>query len=251
MMNDRLHGDFIYPGWPAPHNVKAVMTTRSGGVSEAPFGSMNLGDHVNDCPDFVNRNRMLLQKQLALPRPPVWLSQVHGITALHYDAANTGDEADAIIADQAKQVCAIMTADCLPVLFCNKQGTVVAGAHAGWRGLEAGVLESTLSGMKCAPEDVLVWLGAAIGSGAFEVGPEVREVFIAKDSGAEIAFKEGESGKWFADLYKLARVRLESIGVNAGSIYGGSWCTYLQPELFYSYRRESRTGRMASLIWLD
>lgn len=249
-MSDIVQGNFIYPNWPAPKNVRAVMTTRSGGVSSAPFDSMNVGDHVDDVFILVNRNRELLAEQLALPSKPVWLTQVHGIKVLRHDLANTGDVADAIVADKPKQVCAIMTADCLPVLFCDKQGTVVAGAHAGWRGLEAGVLESTVSGMKCPNQNVLVWLGAAIGPNAFEVGSEVRQVFIAKNPEAEVAFKKRLNGKWLADLYKLARIRLEAIGVRASNIYGGQWCTYEQKILFYSYRRESRTGRMASLIWL-
>lgn len=250
-MSDVVKNGFVYPDWPAPVNVKAIMTTRSGGVSSSPFDRMNLGDHVDDLPESVRQNRELLSKQLSLPADPVWLTQIHGTTALKYSAANTGDEADAIVAHQANQVCAIMTADCLPVLFCNKQGTVVAGAHAGWRGLEAGVLESTINGMQCKPDDILVWLGAAIGPNAFEVGDEVRAAFIARNPETEVAFKAKDNGKWLADLYTLAKIRLVGSGLLPSNIFGGEWCTYDQADLYFSYRRESRTGRMASLIWLD
>jgi YfiH family protein len=250
-VSDRLENGFVYPGWSAPANVKAVMTTRSGGVSTAPFDSMNLGDHVNDDADSVKQNRALLRDQLALPQNPIWLSQVHGTVALQHEAATEGDAADAIVAHKAKQVCAIMTADCLPVLFCNKQGTVVAAAHAGWRGLESGVLESTITGMQCASEDILVWLGAAIGPTAFEVGEEVQQAFVDRYPETHVAFAARENGKFLADIYSLARIRLQIAGIQLENITGGEWCTHSQSELYYSYRRESRTGRMASLIWFD
>lgn len=250
-MSDRQGNGFIYPNWPAAAGVNAVMTTRSGGVSVAPFDSMNLGDHVNDDPEAVKKNRALLIKQLNLPSEPVWLSQVHGIRAIEHESASNGDEADAIVAHQPRQVCAIMTADCLPVLFSNKQGTVVGAAHAGWRGLESGVLESTITGMQCDAKDILVWLGAAIGPQAFEVGPEVREAFVDRHKQTQVAFVAQDNGKYLADIYMLARIRLEIAGIIQENIYGGEWCTYSQSDLYFSYRRESQTGRMASLIWLD
>ena len=250
-MGDRFANGFIYPDWPAPANVKSVMTIRSGGVSVSPFDSMNLGDHVDDDPAAVKKNRALLCDQLALPQNPAWLSQVHGTVVLQCGSANDGDVADAIVAHQAKQVCAIMTADCLPVLFCNKQGTVVAGAHAGWRGLESGVLESTIASMQCESKDILVWLGAAIGPTAFEVGAEVRQAFMDRHPETQVAFTAQENGKFLADIYELARIRLQIAGIEVENIFGGEWCTYTQSELYFSYRRESLTGRMASLIWLD
>ena len=250
-MSDRLENGFVYPDWPTPTNVKAVMTTRSGGVSTAPFDTMNLGDHVEDDPESVKANRQQLSTQLALPEAPIWLSQVHGTVALQHDMATEGDAADAIVAHQPKQVCTIMTADCLPVLFCNKQGTVVAAAHAGWRGLESGILESTIAGMRCESADIIVWLGAAIGPTAFEVGDEVRQAFTERHSDTQVAFSAQKNGKFLADIYRLARIRLEIAGVGSENIYGGEWCTYTQSDLYFSYRRESHTGRMASLIWLD
>lgn len=251
MMSDVLNNGLIYPGWPAPAQVKAVMTTREGGVSAAPFDSLNVGDHVDDDPVAVYDNRKVLIERCQLPSQPVWLSQVHGPTTLKYDLACTGDAADAIVANQHSQVCAVMTADCLPVLFCNKQGTVVGAAHAGWRGLEAGILESTLSEMQCPSQDVLVWLGAAIGPNVFEVGSEVRQAFMAKHPETEQAFRAHGGSKWLADIYALARIRLHNAGIRTEHMFGGEWCTYSQSEQFYSYRREPRTGRMVSLIWLN
>lgn len=250
-MPDSLKDQLIYPDWPAPASIKAVMTTRHGGVSQSPFDSLNLGDHVNDDPEAVMQNRARIRQQCCLPSEPVWLTQVHGTEVLAFDQASTGDSADAIVSHASGEVCTIMTADCLPVLFCNKNGTTVGAAHAGWRGLEAGVLEATLQQLKCHPEDVLIWMGAAISQDNFEVGQEVREAFVQTHSDAEQAFIAGQNGKWQADLYALARLRLTFAGVPAENIYGGQWCTYAQSGTFYSYRRESRTGRMASMIWIE
>ena len=242
---------FVYPDWPAPKRVKAVMTTREGGMSAKPYASLNLGDHVDDCPQAVTKNRALLHETLQLPAEPIWLSQVHGTTVLKHAVAQSGDEADAIVATQAGQVCAIMTADCLPVLFCDRTGTVVGGAHAGWRGLAAGVLGNTIDTMGCSPDQILVWLGAAIGPSAFEVGDDVRDAFLAQDDKCGQAFKAYQTGKWMADIYQLATRNLVRNGILQENIYGAHWCTFTQAEQFYSYRRESQTGRMASLIWLD
>ena len=243
--------DWISPDWPAPAGVRAVMTTRSGGVSQAPFDQLNLGDHVDDDPDAVLENRAIVRNELQLPDEPLWLTQVHGTTVVTVGRAAQATIADAAVARGVGKVCAIMTADCLPVLFCDKDGSVVAGAHAGWRGLEAGVLESTIQAMGSKPQDILVWMGAAIGPQHFEVGDEVREAFVKSQVQAERAFKAHGAGKWLADLYCLARLRLEQSGIARDNIYGGTQCTYAQAEQFYSYRRESRTGRMAALIWLE
>jgi YfiH family protein len=245
-----VSNSFIFPDWPAPDNVKAVMTTRHGGVSLPPFGGLNLGDHVDDNPESVQLNRKQLASDLSLPKQPAWLTQVHGVNVAECSTAKSADAADAIIGKATNDVCAIMTADCLPVLFCNRQGTVVAAAHAGWRGLADGVLEATIKKMTCKPEDILVWMGAAIGPSAFEVGDEVRDAFIAQHPEAIEAFKAHAEGKWLADIYMLARIRFKSVQIPTGNVYGGGLCTFTQTTTFYSYRRESRTGRMASLIWL-
>ena len=255
-MSDALkttNQNFIYPDWPAPDNVKAVMTTRHGGVSQAPFGTMNLGIHVDDALQDVSQNRALLKQTLKLPNEPLWLNQVHGTQIADHASNECGDDADAVISHQSGEVCSIMTADCLPVLFCSTSGDVIAGAHAGWRGLQAGILEKCVSGMGCNPEQVLVWLGAAIGSDAFEVGEEVREAFMSVYAESVSAFmlKDEQRGKWLADIYLLAKVHLGQAGIKPGNIYGGEFCTYSDEARFYSYRREARTGRMAALIWLD
>lgn len=240
---------WITPEWPAPTNIRAVCTTRHGGVSEAPFDSLNLGDHVGDNPYAVARNRMIVGDTLQLPSEPLWLKQVHGVDVCGMDVGACYPTGDASTAFGRGQVCVVMTADCLPVIFCDKAGTRVAAAHAGWRGLEAGVLERTVESLQCDPADLLAWLGPAIGPAAFEVGPEVCEAFILHDVAAEAAFKpSANAGKWIADIYLLARQRLNAAGVT--DIYGGDLCTYTDRERFFSYRRDGQTGRMASLIWM-
>lgn len=239
----------IIPDWPAPANVRALITTRSGGVSAAPYTSLNLGDHVGDNPQHVMQNRAVLKAQL--PAEPRWLKQVHGIAVA--DACMAGAEADASVAFQASEVCAVLTADCLPVLLCDQSGTVVGAAHAGWRGLLNGVIESTATAMKVPSSSLLAYLGPAIGPQAFEVGAEVRVAFIAENTEAATAFtpvdQQGETQKWMADIYALARLRLEKLGV--AGVYGGGLCTYTDAEQFFSYRRDGVTGRMASLIWME
>ncbi|HED19545.1 MAG TPA: peptidoglycan editing factor PgeF [Gammaproteobacteria bacterium] len=239
----------IYPDWPAPANVKAVTTTRRGGVSEPPFDSFNLADHVGDEPDAVRRNRDILQQSLPLPAAPVWLNQVHGDTVV--DASQCGERpsADAVYCTRTGPVCAVLTADCLPVLLCDQNGTRVAAAHAGWRGLAGGILESSVEALDTDPARLMVWLGPAIGPTAFEVDDAVRQVFVDRLVQAAVAFRATTGGRWLADLYQLARIRLQAIGVDA--IYGGTFCTLTDREQFYSYRRDGATGRMASLIWLD
>ena len=237
----------IVPGWPAPARVKCLMTTRAGGVSSAPWDSLNLGDHVGDDPTHVSANRAHLRQQL--PAEPGWLKQVHSARVVEL-GREANPEADASFTRQTAQVCAVLTADCLPVLFCDRAGSVVAAAHAGWRGLAVGVLESTVAAMQVPPGDVLAWLGAAIGPQAFEVGDEVRQAFVAQHPEAAAAFLPHGSapGKWLADIYQLARIRLNHAGVQA--VYGGGRCTFSEADSFYSYRRDGVTGRMASLIWL-
>ncbi len=237
---------FILPDWPAPASVRALQTTRLGGVSPAPWDSLNLGDHVGDDPLRVAANRALVQ--LELPGTPCWLQQVHGVKVIDAACSPPGCEADAAMARVAGAVCVVMTADCLPVLFCDRAGTVVAAAHAGWRGLLDGVLESTIAAMGVAGGELMAWLGPAIGPQAFEVGDEVKAAFVARSSEAAVAFRAGKPGKWFADLELLARQRLQAAGVT--SIYGGGLCTFSDSQRFFSYRRDGQTGRLASLICL-
>lgn len=239
----------IIPDWPAPDHVRSLITTRSGGVSAAPYASLNLGDHVGDNPEHVTQNRAVLSTHL--PAEPRWLKQVHGIAVV--DACTTGAEADASVVFQAGDVCAVLTADCLPVLLCDQSGTVVGAAHAGWRGLLNGVIEATAAAMQVPASSLLAYLGPAIGPQAFEVGDEVRAAFVAADPEAASAFisgdRQAETQKWLANIYWLARLRLKRLGV--AGVYGGGLCTYTDAERFFSYRRDGVTGRMASLIWLE
>jgi hypothetical protein len=233
------------PDWPAPPNIRSLVTTRMGGVSSPPYESFNLGSHVGDTPEAVATNRAMLR--LHCPSEPKWLNQVHGKAVARADGLIVPIDADASVALESGTVCAVLTADCLPVLFCDRQGTRVAAAHAGWRGLAAGVLEASVAAMQCKAENILAWLGPAIGPRAFEVGDEVREVFLRDLPEAEAAFVPAQPGKWLADIYRLARLRLARAGVL--DVYGGGLCTYTDQELFYSYRRDGTTGRMASLVW--
>jgi YfiH family protein len=239
----------ILPEWPAPANVRAATTTRRGGVSLAPYASLNLGGHVGDATESVRENRRLVQRALQLPSAPLWLNQVHGQCIVDAADARPGAAADASFSLQEQVVCAVLTADCLPVLFCDRRGTRVAAAHAGWRGLAAGVLEATVAALDTEPGQLLAWLGPAIGPLCFEVGDDVRGAFIERHAGAREAFAVGRDGRWLADLYRLARIRLNAVGVDA--IFGGGFCTYTEKERFFSYRRDGVTGRMASLIWLS
>ncbi|MNZ63515.1 Laccase domain protein YfiH [compost metagenome] len=239
--------DWLTPDWPAPANVRACVTTREGGVSQAPFDSLNLGDHVEDDPLAVAENRRRLTA--ALGCQPAWLRQVHGIVVAEADPAVVA-EADASWSATPGIAAAVLTADCLPALFCDRAGTRVAAAHAGWRGLAGGVLEATLDALALPADQVLVWLGPAIGPQAFEVGPEVREAFLATHPQAAVAFQpSSNAGRYMADIYQLARIRLAACGVEA--VYGGGFCTYSDTGRFYSYRRSARTGRFASLVWLS
>ena len=240
-------GDWIIPDWPAPANVQAYTTTRHGGVSRPPYAGFNLGDHVGDIVDDVTVNRAQLKRRLNLPAAPIWLNQVHDTQIVNAAEVTAGCTADGSYTTQAGVVCAVLTADCLPVLLCNREGSKVAAAHAGWRGLANGVIETTLDALDAHPENLMAWLGPAIGPQAFEVGAEVREIFIAHHPQAADAFKPAPSGRWLADIYLLARQRLARQGVTA--VYGGGECTYTDAQRFYSFRRDRITGRMASLIW--
>lgn len=236
----------IIPDWPAPANVKTLQTTRAGGFSSTPYESLNLGDHVGDAPLAVQRNRMLLNT--LLPSEPVWLEQAHGTLVANADQASCLPQADACIARHRSAVCVVMTADCLPVLLCDKQGSVVGASHAGWKGLAAGVIEATVQAMDVAPQNLMAWLGPAIAQDAFEVGDEVRAAFVAVQPQSASAFIPRLKGKWFADLYALAHLRLHALGIT--TISGGDYCTYRERERFFSYRRDGVTGRMGTFIWL-
>jgi hypothetical protein len=239
---------FICPNWPAPPSVRAYVSTRLGGVSGFPFNELNLGAHVGDDMNHVTENRRLFADAIGMPQSVQWLNQIHGTDVVCLPCRDLPSSGDAAVSDQLNQVCAVLTADCLPVFFCDKAGTKVAVAHAGWRGLCAGILETTLEQFD-KPETVLVWLGPAIGPSAFEVGDDVREAFIAEQQEAQLAFVATEKGKWLGDLYLLARQRLMAKGVV--DISGGEYCTLTDKDRFYSYRRDGKTGRMASVIWLE
>lgn len=239
--------NWIVPDWPAPPRVKAFVTTRLGGVSRAPYDSFNLGDHVGDALGDVASNRALLS--VYLPAAPVWLRQVHGTHVVVAENVESGVEADAAHTAKPGLVCAILTADCLPVLICDRNGTQVAAVHAGWRGLSQSVIERAIAAMRVPPPELLVYLGPAIGPSHYEVGDDVRDQFINDDENAVTAFMPKSNGKWLANLYELAQLRLRRLGVE--EIYGGNYCTFDDREQFFSYRRDGQTGRMAALIWLD
>jgi len=248
--------EFIYPNWSAPPTVRALVTTRIGGVSLPPYDSFNLADHVGDDPAAVAENRRMLC--MHLPAEPAWLHQVHGtccVNAVDAATALTVTEADASFSRTPGVVCAVLTADCLPVLLCDDAGTVVAAAHAGWCGLADGVIESTVAAMGVPGERLLAWLGPAIGPEAFEVGDEVRDAFLAHDPAAATAFVARPDGKWLCNMYQLAGQRLAALGVRrpAGVDFfaGGDFCTVQDTRRFFSYRRDKLTGRMASLIWIE
>lgn len=239
---------WITPAWPVPEHIIALSTTRQGGYSTGPCASMNLADQVGDEPTAVSNNRQLLVQQLQLPGEPVWLTQMHGNHVVCAHQAEVGVEADAAWTDHSGNACAVLTADCLPVLFCDRDGRHVAVAHAGWRGLAAGVIEATLDALPVPPADLLVWLGPAISAPVFEVGEDVYSAFTRTDPVASQAFTPAGAGKWFADLPLLARLRLQARGVV--DIYPSGLCTFNDSERFYSFRRDGKTGRTATLIMI-
>lgn len=239
---------FVHPEWPAPASIRACVTTRAGGVSLSPYATFNLGEHVGDRPERVLENRRRLRRMLALPNEPYWLRQIHGKRVVEARHEPAGVDADGAWSAAAGVVCAILVADCLPVLFADIGGTVVAAAHAGWRGLAGGVLEQAVSSLPVPPAQLLAWMGPAIGQSSFEVGEEVRSLFLEMDSEAGQAFVPSPAGRWLADLYTLARRRLHRAGVQR--VYGGDFCTFRE-QRFFSYRRDGVTGRMAALIWRE
>ncbi len=240
----------IVPEWPAPARVHAACSTRSGGVSLGPYAGLNVGNGSGDDPAAVAENRRRLSAALRLLREPEWLRQVHGSTVLPAPLATALPEADASLTSAAGIVCAVQAADCLPVLFCDDAGSIVAAAHAGWRGLAAGVLEATVAAMATPPEHLFAWLGPAIGPEAFEVGDEVRAAFVRHDAGAAAGFRAASlPGKHYGDLFALARRRLARIGLHR--VYGGGISTHADPQRFYSFRRDGVCGRMVALIWLE
>jgi YfiH family protein len=240
------NNNFIFPNWNAPANVHAVMTTRLGGVSKSPFDSFNLATHVEDNLEAVLENRRLLKTELSLPSEPFWLEQIHSSTVVEASNELCLPKADASFTTQKNVVCVVMTADCLPVLLCSKDGEKIAAVHAGWRGLENGIISKTVAALRT--KDLVVWLGAAIGAECFEVGDDVRDAFLKKSADYSNAFKKNGS-QWLADIYQLARIELAHLGIT--QVFGGEFCTVTDAERFYSYRREKQTGRMATLIWRD
>jgi YfiH family protein len=236
---------WLIPNWPVPSHIHAVTTLRTGGVSCGAYSSLNPALHVDDDPVRVKQNRQLIMAALDLPDEPVWLDQIHSNRAVQAIKTEPLQQADASYTSESGVVCAVMTADCLPLLVCATDGSQVAAIHAGWRGLLAGVIGNTLSAM--SGDDFLVWLGPAIGPDCFEVGDEVRAAFLDKSAKFATAFKQQNKGKWLADIYQLARIDLAMQGLT--KIYGGGFCTVTDHQRFYSYRRDKQTGRMATLIW--
>jgi YfiH family protein len=244
-MNKIRH--WLAPDWPAPANIHAATTLRTGGVSQGTYSSLNPAVHVSDDTDRVRQNRQIIREMLDLPCEPVWLDQIHSNCAVKAVKTAPLQQADASYTDEAGVVCAVMTADCLPLLVCSTDGAQVAAIHAGWRGLLAGVISNTVVAMQ--QRNLLIWLGPAIGPECFEVGADVRDAFLEKSAAFNNAFKEQSNDKWLADIYQLARIELDALGI--ANVYGGTYCTVTEHERFYSYRRDAQTGRMATLIWRE
>jgi polyphenol oxidase len=252
----------LLPEWPAPAGVRAAFTLRTGGVSAAPYDSLNIGAAIGDSPEAVAENRRRVAQALRLPGEPRWLEQVHGsqvvtlggvaavdsVGASSFVAAEDVPKGDASVVVGPGRVCAIRVADCMPVLFAARDGSAVGAAHAGWRGLAGGVLEATVERLGVPASQLIAWMGPAIGQANFEVGDEVRAAFMATDPDAASAFLPNARGRWQCDLYTLARRRLAAMGV--AGVYGGGWCTFADTERFFSFRRNAQTGRMAALIWI-
>ena len=240
--------DWIVPDWPAPAHVRVLSTLRAGGVSDGPYASLNLAAHVGDRPAAVAANRLLLREAAHLPVEPLWLEQVHGTDVIRHPGESLVVRADASVAFEPGRVCAVMTADCLPVVIADRGGTRVGVAHAGWRGLLDGIVEATIAALGTTPTELRAWLGPAIGPDAFEVGGEVRTAFADRNPAAAGYFRPNQRDRYQADLYGLARLALSAAGVS--SVHGGGWCTHRESERFFSFRRDGVTGRMATLAWL-
>lgn len=243
------HPRWLEPDWPAPGHVRVISTLRTGGVSSGPYASLNLAAHVGDREEAVTENRRRLRAAADLPGEPLWLRQVHGSDVLLHEGTAAGRSADSAVAFEPGRVCAVMTADCLPVVLTDRDGTRVGIAHGGWRGLLGGVVEATIDRLAVDPGRLIAWLGPAIGPDAFEVGAEVREAFAGRSPALAASFTPNARGRFQADLYALARSILGAAGVS--SIHGGGWCTYTEADRFYSFRRDGTTGRMATLAWLS
>ncbi|QIM69058.1 MULTISPECIES: peptidoglycan editing factor PgeF [Basfia] len=243
--------DALQADWIAPGNIHGFTTYRQGGVSQEPYTSFNLGNHVGDDPNAVKINRNLLVENFNLPQLPVFLTQTHSIRVITLPFEGTDLDADAVYTAQPNQVCVVMTADCLPVLFTNKAGTEVAAAHAGWRGLCDGILEETIKCFQCPRDEIIAWFGPAIGPNAFQVGEDVMKQFVAQDNKAKQAFiaDPNTEGKFLGNLYQIASQRLHNMGVT--NISGGEHCTYEEQDKFFSFRRDINTGRMATVIWFE
>jgi YfiH family protein len=239
----------LRPVWPAPANVQAWTTLRTGGVSRDVYASLNLGAHVGDDARHVLENRARIERELGLPCSPHWLEQVHGTAVVDLERAGPVPIADAAFTRAPDRVCCVLTADCLPVLLTARDGSVVAAAHAGWRGLAAGILQDTVAAMAAPPADILAWLGPAISAANFEVGGEVRDIFLAADPDAAAAFAPNARGRWQADLYALGRRALAAAGVS--DVFGAGVCTYAESDRYFSHRRAAPCGRMATLIWRE
>jgi YfiH family protein len=242
------HGEWIVPDWPAPDSVRAFVTTRAGGVSEGDYATMNVALRGGDDPTDVARNRAIVRE--ILPANPIWLHQEHATTVSNLDRQTSGEapRADAAVTHKAATVAVVVTADCIPLFLCDINGRGVAAVHAGWRGIAAGIIENAVRGLGVGGARTLAWMGPGISQRAFEVGDDVRDVFIARDPRAGSAFEAHVPGKYYADLYALARQRLEGAGVE--SIYGGNFCTYTDTKRFFSYRRQKLSGRMGAFIWI-
>ena len=236
------------PDWPAPPRVRAWVTERAAGASSGSYAALNLATHVGDSPERVAENRAILSAGLPLPSEPVWLEQVHGATVLDLDRDAVG-AADGAVTSRAGVVCAVLTADCLPVIFATRDGRRVGVAHAGWRGLLNGVLPAAVRALRAPPAEIVAWLGPAIGRASYEVGADVRDAYLARDAASSAAFVPNARGRWQADLYALARASLAGAGVT--DVHGGAFCTYREAGRFFSHRREAPCGRFATLAWLD
>jgi polyphenol oxidase len=245
-MSASMPPEWIVPDWPAPGIVRALITTRLGGVSRGPYSSMNLGIRVDDDPDAVKKNRSKLRA--LLPGEPKWLAQVHGARVVDADTVVDPVEADAAYS-RKDAICAVLIADCMPILLCDRDGQAVAAAHAGWRGLASGVLEATVSALRIPPARLHAFLGPAIGPDAFEVGEDVYRAFVSTSSPAASAFRPKSGDKWMCDLFAIARQQLQALGIL--SVHGGGLCTYSNPSRFFSHRRDKTSGRMAALIWRE
>ena len=243
------HAGWVVPDWPAAATVRAFVTTREGGVSTGPYASLNLGANSGDDPDHVAVNRRVVRGHL--PATARWMAQVHGVEVADLDTLRGEDApgADAAVTTRPGTVATVLTADCMPLFLCDREGRRVGVVHAGWRGMAAGVIEACVQRLQSPPEEMLAWMGPTIGRDAFEVGGEVREAFVSRDASAAAAFVPGSAGKFLADLYALARLRLARAGVHA--VYGGGHCTFHEPDRFFSYRREKRSGRMGAFIWME